>query len=72
MKPNVVLKAVVMTVLVMSSVMNFSASIVTPPQYVRNEDMNGELVAARTIFKMKGGICFAICAILSLMIVRIV
>lgn len=58
MKANVVLKAVVMTVLVMSSVMNFSASAATPPSYVRNDEMSGELVTSRTIFKNEGGYLF--------------
>lgn len=58
MKANVVLKAVVMTVLVMASVMNFSASAATPTSYVRNDEMSGELVTSRTIFKNEGGYLF--------------
>lgn len=58
MKANVVLKAVIMAVLVMASVMNFSASAATPISYVRNDEMSGELVTSRTIFKNEGGYLF--------------
>ena len=38
MKTNLISKAVVMMVVVMASVMNFSASASNPTQYVKNED----------------------------------
>ena len=51
MKTNLISKAVVMMVVVMASVMNFSASASNPTQYVKNEEMTGELMTAKTIFK---------------------
>ena len=51
MKTNLISKAVVMLAVVMASVMNFSASASNPNQYVKNEEMTGELITARTIFK---------------------
>ena len=50
MKTNVILKAVVMVAVVMASVLNFSANAMNPTDYVKNEEMSGELVSARTIF----------------------
>ena len=44
MKTNLISKAVVMMVVVMASVMNFSASASNPTQYVKNEEMTGELI----------------------------
>ena len=41
-------KAVVMLAVVMASVMNFSASASNPTQYVKNEEMTGELMTAKT------------------------
>ena len=38
MKTNLISKAVVMMVVVMASVMNFSASASNPTQYIKNED----------------------------------
>ena len=42
-------------VVVMASVMNFSASASNPTQYVKNEEMTGELMTAKTIFKNEDG-----------------
>ena len=55
MKTNVISKAVVMLAVVMASVMNFSASASNPTQYVKNEEMTGELMTAKTIFKNEDG-----------------
>ena len=55
MKTNLISKAVVMVAVVMASVMNFSASASTPTQYVKNEEMTGELMTAKTIFKNEDG-----------------
>lgn len=38
--------------------MNFSASASNPNQYVKNEEMTGELITARTIFKNEDGHLF--------------
>mgnify|MGYP003201401532 CR=1 FL=1 len=46
MKATVFSKAVVMMAVVMASVMNFSASAATPADYVKNEEMTGELMTA--------------------------
>ena len=51
MKATVFSKAVVMMAVVMASVMNFSASASNPTQYVKNEEMTGELLTAKTILK---------------------
>ena len=51
MKATVFSKAVVMMAVVMASVMNFSASATTPADYVKNEEMTGELMTAKTIFR---------------------
>jgi hypothetical protein len=58
MKTNLISKAVVMMVVVMASVMNFSASASNPTQYVKNEEMTGELMTAKTIFKNEDGHLF--------------
>ena len=58
MKTNLISKAVVMLAVVMASVMNFSASASNPNQYVKNEEMTGELITARTIFKNEDGHLF--------------
>lgn len=58
MKTNVIFKAVVMVAVVMVSVMNFSASASNPTQYVKNEEMTGELMTAKTIFKNEDGHLF--------------
>ena len=55
MKTNLLSKAVVMLAVVMASVMNFSASASNPTQYVKNEEMTGELMTAKTIFKNEDG-----------------
>lgn len=56
MKTNLISKAVVMLAVVMASVMNFSASASNPTQYVKNEEMIGELMTAKTIFKNEDGV----------------
>ena len=58
MKTNLISKAVVMLAVVMASVMNFFASASNPNQYVKNEEMTGELITARTIFKNEDGHLF--------------
>ena len=58
MKTNLISKAVVMVAVVMASVMNFSASASNPNQYVKNEEMTGELMTAKTIFKNEDGHLF--------------
>ena len=58
MKTNVILKAVVMVAVVMASVLNFSANAMNPTDYVKNEEMSGELVTARTIFRNEDGYLF--------------
>ena len=58
MKTNLISKAVVMLEVVMASVMNFSASASNPTQYVKNEEMTGELMTAKTIFKNEDGHLF--------------
>mgnify|MGYP000332110163 FL=1 len=55
MKTNLISKAVVMLAVVMASVMNFSASASNPTQYVKNEEMTGELMTAKTILKNEDG-----------------
>ena len=55
MKTNLISKAVVMLAVVMASVMNFSVSASNPTQYVKNEEMTGELMTAKTIFKNEDG-----------------
>ena len=58
MKTNLISKAVVMVAVVMARVMNFSASASNPTQYVKNEEMTGELMTAKTIFKNEDGHLF--------------
>ena len=58
MKATVFSKAVVMMAVVMASVMNFSASATTPADYVKNEEMTGELMTAKTIFRNEDGHLF--------------
>ena len=58
MKTNLISKAVVMLAVVMASVMNFFASASNPTQYVKNEEMTGELITAKTIFKNEDGHLF--------------
>ena len=58
MKTNLISKAVVMVAVVMASVMNFSASASNPTQYVKNEEMTGELMTAKTTFKNEDGHLF--------------
>lgn len=38
--------------------MNFSASAATPADYVKNEEMTGELMTAKTIFRNEDGHLF--------------
>ena len=47
MKTNLISKAVVMMVVVMASVMNFSASASNPTQYIKNEEMTGDRKSTR-------------------------
>ena len=42
----------------MASVMNFSASARNPTQYVKHEEMTGELMTVKTIFKNVDGHSF--------------
>ena len=58
MKATIFSKAVVMMAVVMASVMNFSASATTPADYVKNEEMTGELMTAKTIFRNEDGHLF--------------
>ena len=58
MKATVFSKAVVMVVVVMASVMNFSASAVNSAKYVTNDEMTGELMTAKTIFRNEDGHLF--------------
>ena len=58
MKATVFSKAVVMIAVVMASVMNFSASASNPTQYVTNDEMTGELMTAKTIFRNEDGHLF--------------
>ena len=58
MKTNLISKAVVMLAVVMASVMNFSASAVNPTQYVTNDEMSGELMTAKNIFRNEDGHLF--------------
>ena len=58
MKATVFSKAVVMVVVVMASVMNFAASAVNPAKYVTNDEMTGELMTAKTIFRNEDGHLF--------------
>ena len=68
MKTNVILKAVVMVAVVMASVLNFSANAMNPTDYVKNEEMSGELVTA----VMRMVIYSVTCVILMAMTMRIV
>ena len=58
MKTNLISKAVVMLAVVMASVMNFSASAVNPTQYVTNNEMTGEMITAKNIFRNEDGHLF--------------
>ena len=58
MKTNLISKAVVMVAVVLASVMNFSASAMNPTDYVKNEEMTGELITAKTIFRNENGYLF--------------
>ena len=59
MKTNLISKAVVMMVVVMASVMNFSASASNPTQYIKNEEMTGELRPQRLSSRTKTDVCSA-------------
>ena len=56
MKANVFFKAVVMVAVLMASVMSANAG--NPVDYVKNDEMNGELLVAKTIFKNESGYQF--------------
>ena len=58
MKTNLISKAVVMIAVVMASVMNFSASASNPTQYVTNNEMTGEVITAKSIYRNEGGYLF--------------
>ena len=58
MKTYLISKAVVMLAVVMASVMNFSASAVNPTQYVTNDEMIGEMITAKNIFRNEDGHLF--------------
>lgn len=58
MKTNLISKAVVMVAVVMASVMNFTASAMNPTRYVTNEEMTGELVTAKNIYRNEDGHLF--------------
>lgn len=60
MKTNLISKAVVMMVVVMASVMNFSASASNPTQYIKNEEMTGELRPQRLSSRTKTDVFSAI------------
>lgn len=55
MKTNLFSKAVVMVAVVMASVMNFSASAMNPTEFVTNNEMTGELIAAKNIYRNEDG-----------------
>lgn len=56
MKTNVFLKVVVMVAVVMASVMSANAGNST--NYVKNDEMNGEQLAAKTIYRNEDGHLF--------------
>lgn len=56
MKTNVFCKVMVMVAMVMASVMSVHAS--NPAKYVKNDEMNGELLVAKTIFRNEEGHLF--------------
>ena len=56
MKTNVFFKAVVMVVVVMASVMSANAG--NPTNYVKNDEMNGEQLVAKTIYRNEDGHLF--------------
>ena len=58
MKTNLISKAVVMIAVVMASVMNFSASASNPTQYVTNNEMTGEVMTVKNIYRNEGGYLF--------------
>lgn len=58
MKTNLISKAVVMVAVVMASLMNFTASAMNPTQYVTNDEMTGELVTAKNIYRNEDGHLF--------------
>ena len=56
MKTNVFFKAVVMVVVVMASVMSANAG--NPTNYVKNDEMNGEQLVVKTIYRNEDGHLF--------------
>ena len=56
MKTNVFFKAVVMVAVVMASVMSANAG--NPTNYVKNDEMNGEQLVAKTIYRNEDGHLF--------------
>ena len=55
MKTNLFSKAVVMVAVVMASVMNFSASAMNPTEFVTNNEMTGEVITAKNIYRNEDG-----------------
>ncbi|MDO4163023.1 MAG: DUF3836 domain-containing protein [Bacteroides sp.] len=55
MKTTVFFKALVVMAVVMVSGINFTASAANPTEYVKNEVMDGNRVAQRTIYKNNEG-----------------
>ena len=55
MKTNLFSKAVVMVAVVMASVMNFSASAMNPTVFVTNNEMTGEVITAKNIYRNEDG-----------------
>ena len=56
MKTNVFFKAVVLVVVVMASVMSANAG--NPTNYVKNDEMNGEQLVVKTIYRNEDGHLF--------------
>lgn len=55
MKTNLFSKAVVMVAVVMASVMNFSVSAMNPTEFVTNNEMTGEVITAKNIYRNEDG-----------------
>ena len=58
MKTNLISKAVVMIAVVMASVMNFTASASNATEFVKNEEMTGDLMTGKTIYRNEDGFLF--------------
>lgn len=55
MKTNLFSKAVVMVAVVMASVMNFSTSAMNPTEFVTNNEITGEVITAKNIYRNEDG-----------------